>query len=595
MSECVSFLVDVSGLDQWLKCFTYVEYVLLGKVQTQRKTDYAQLSLVNVAAGDGDLPVDNMQMLPATPEAPISIEQVQEWLGVFYREAQAVAEPGGLRNYGMLFNGLLMSVVKLKEFVGKRKMRTKVVVFTVQDLEDAQEDELSTFAEQCPFELVVVDCTVDGALRGSEKWRAVGGSLMYHVDTLVQSIADPRLKLTRPIRTFQGQMRLGDCNDARYPSMCINVEGVPGTKPVTSIARKVMRRDGAQYRAVKSVIEYQIEAEEAPVKREAQDPAASDVHASMVSVGKDRIRKAYRYGSDYVDLPSALDAERRFSDKPGLDIRGFVPLEKLPRHYLCSESMYLLPDAKNGTKGDYLAFVCLVDTLVKTKKLVVVRFVPKSGTEVQMCVLCPLKTVDKDRNEIRMLVLNRLPMSEDERNSSFPRLTQDVALAREDDAMGVFVDSMDLDRASGASTASNTAWYESKLVQKYSDVALEQSTLPLPQDDLLRASQSDPLCIPAISLHRQQQIILECVHEKFILGNHSRGELQIPPMSRTILDKIDPRYGDVAVSSTIKQQFGIAKNEPLKHTDPREIEQEFDEHDPDLLDLDLLLARGARS
>ena len=65
-------------------------------------------------------------------------------------------------------------------------------------------------------------------------------------------------------------------------------------------------------------------------------------------------------------------------------------------------------------------------------------------------------------------------------------------------------------------------------------------------------------------------------------------------MSKMILKKITPKYNaDVSLSNRIKEQFNVVKKEVSVQT-PVNIEQEFEEQDPELLDLDLLLARGAR-
>ncbi|CDO95929.1 unnamed protein product [Kluyveromyces dobzhanskii CBS 2104] len=619
MSELTCFVVDVASLkgDQWLKPFTYVEYVLLNKVQTQRKTDYVQLNLVNVPAegSDTSLPVDNMAMLPVLPRAPVSVDDARDWLAQWYDARDQAAGDD------MLFNGLLISVLKLKEFVGKRKMKVKLVVFTTQSLDDVTEEESATFADQCPFDLVVVNCSTPAGnddQRFGAKWLQLGAPVVYRIDEMVQSVADPRLKLTRPIRTFQGQLRLGDVNaaDAGLPSMCINVEGVPGTKSVTSVSRKVMRKQpGAEggtfsYHAVKSVIEYQIEDEAeggsvseahgTAVNADAEGRSAAAQAPRMINVSKDYVRKAYRYGADYVDLPAALDQERKLSEQPGLDIRGFMDIDELPRHYLCSESLYVVPDSKNGSRGDYLGFVTLVDSLISMKRVIIARFVPKSGNEVQMCCLSPIrvasKSTNQDRDEVRVLVLTRLPMSEDERTSTFPKMCESTEwVAEMDDTMAQFVDSMDLD-----AEARDLPWYESDQVQKFSDVAVEQSTLPLPQSELFRATARNPLAVPAISLHRQQQVILECVHQKCIVADSQQQsrDLDIPPMSQTILDKITPQHGaPVSLSNKIKEQFGVIKRDASAAASASaalEGEQVFEEEDPELFDLDLLLARGAR-
>lgn len=611
--ECTVFVVDVEGLgDDWEKAFVYMEHVMLSKVQAQRKTDYTAVTWVHGRRSNTGLPGI---WTSGAPRAPLSLAEARDWMVEFYEECvkQEQGEESQVEKVAgnSVFDALLYTAVELGKFVGRRKGKPKVILVTCNS-PNANSEEIQIFRDQFVGELVVAG---PGILEKSEEWHELADRVCT-LDALVQSVADPRPKLVRPVRVWQGDLRLGAIiggskseDDSVEDAIYLQVDGFPATKGVASIHRKVMgvnrdRSDLEQsspvYRDVKAITEYTIGDEETDAieTKNNKDTVESKSNSSQnrsATVSKEHIVRAYRYGADYVDLPRSLDHQRLWHEASHIDIRGFIPLDRLSRHFLMGESMYIIPGAKTS-RANNVAFCALVDSLISTKRLLLARMISKSGNSVQMCCMAPLRMLDRRRNEMRVLVMCRLPLSEDERVSAFPRLTREgVSPSAGDMAMSKFVDEMTIN-----DEGKERKWYESALVAKYTDLAVEQGgTIPLPTATVLDSSINvdDPLSLPAIAQHRQQQIVLECAHQRYVMGRSDYKLLTIPPLSAKISEKIEPRYAPMEIVQAVATAFPLKKREKINTRDPRinPWERELDEQEEEGLDLDALLALGARS
>ena len=509
-------------------------------------------------------------------------------------------------NVSSLFNALLVLVLQLKEFVGKRKMRVRIVVFTGDTFQDVSSDELETFDQQCPFEIVLA---LPSALPKAEdndsgsidndtalsKAVSLSHGLLLSTQQMISAIADPRPKLVRPVRIFEGQLRLGD---PQLPeSLCINVEAYPGTKQVSLESRKVLHRVGEQglyeYKPVKSVVEYYT------------GPNSDDTGAtsgSSVSISSQYISKAYRYGSDYVSLPHLLEEKRQFHASPGIDIRGFLDMDKLERRYLCSESVYVV--AGSTSRADYVGFCSLVDALAKQRRTVLARWVPKSGSEAQMCVLAPAR----GSNGERVLVMSRLAMAEEERGFSGAAASSEAAASPEaagsDLLMERFVEGMTMQGGSSPGPGPGP-------IQRYADMAVDTG-VPLPMDQTSGKSSGQKSAHsldlpPAIPLHLQRWAILHKVHTNYISqylgqapGNEPGNEQdpegnsdstllshRTPPMSPAVTRTFTPHHGPLELSHQLKSHLGVEKQPERRPTDSPATPST--PQDPELLDLEALL------
>ncbi|BAO39395.1 ATP-dependent DNA helicase II subunit 2 [Kluyveromyces marxianus DMKU3-1042] len=623
MSQLTAFLIDVAAGNSPLatretttQCLSYLEYTLLNKAHAQRKTDYVQVALANLSSNDPDrdpaLPVNMAMLAGPQPRPLISVKDVGEWVGRVSRHLERPRNPRNPKDEqdeetdvsSSLFNALLVLVLQLKEFVGKRKMRVRIVVFTGDTFQDVSSDELETFDQQCPFEVVLVSPsalpsalpkaeTNDSGAKALSKAVSLSHGLLFSTQQMISAIADPRPKLVRPVRIFEGQLRLGD---PQLPeSLCINVEAYPGTKQVSLESRRVLHRVGEQglyeYKPVKSVVEYYT------------GPNSDDTGATISS---QYVSKAHRYGSDYVSLPQMLEEKRQFHASPGIDIRGFLDMDKLERRYLCSESVYVV--AGSTSRADYVGFCSLVDALAKQRRTVLARWVPKSGSEAQMCVLAPAR----GSNGERVLVMSRLAMAEEERGFSGAAASSEAAASDEaagsDLLMERFVEGMTMQGGSSSSPGSSPG---PGIIQRYADMAVDTG-VPLPMDQTSGKSgqksggqnpgQGFDLP-PAIPLHLQRWAILHKVHTNYIsqylglapgiepgLEPGSDSTLlshRTPPMSPAVTRTFTPHHGPLELSHQLKSHLGVEKQPERRPTESPDTPST--PQDPELLDLEALL------
>ncbi|AQZ16124.1 YKU80 (YMR106C) [Zygosaccharomyces parabailii] len=587
MAECTTFILDVSThmvkQGSVSKAAAYLEYTLLDKLKRGRKTDWISCYLANcqVAKNSQDVPgVFQVQkfLAPVTSGGTISI----------LKQLQSYCEDVGSQNEGAeatessMVQCLLVASLDCREQFKTRKMVRQAVVFT-DDLDglDLSGDELNVLAEELNLTLILVDCTLVDNEYANTRWgqlaAAIPGSAVFSINDMLREISSLPPAVVRPVRVFVGELRLGADvaqlqlgrpEDGDRHSINIKVEGFPATKAVPPIHRKTVVKKEIQgrvvYEPVKSVVEYEV------------NDSNSD---RPVQVSPQSIAKAYRYGSDYVVLPSSLEEQRSTETLPGIDIRGFMDMDALPRHWLHSETRFILADTRVGGIEDVVALSAMVDVMLQGNKVAIVRFVAKSGAEVQMGVLCPLLV-----GTIRAFTWCRLPFAEEQRVSDFPRLLhrtttsgrkiKEEAPSDIDSLMSQYIDLFDMDDE----PCTPDPLY-------YSVVEAKETTLPLPQK--ATAVDEDPLRVPAIHLHRTQQVLLEWIHQCLI----NKMEFHVPEMPDVLVAKISPRYkpnkkGDELLTR-LKKDLNIKKTSRGVST-----EDEDEEEEQEVPNLQSLLSRA---
>ncbi|AET38200.1 ATP-dependent DNA helicase YKU80 Ecym_2476 [Eremothecium cymbalariae DBVPG len=572
--ECTTFLIDYSAsMEEHLQKFeAYLEYSLFEKCQKARKTDYTQVVLANCSMEKNSSDVRNMfEVYP--PTAPLDLRSLVK----ICERLRTLRELDLLENdRSYMLEALLAVGVQINEKFKKKKVLKQLVAVT-DDLDglDIDDDELEVIQANLDLRLILVYC---GGKQFPDdfhktKWGKLvslhEGSMKFTLGEMLHTIEQVNHRPIKPVRVFQGQLRLGadfknleSCQDDPY-CMCINVEGYPATKAVTSLSRKqVQKTEDGSYIPLKSVVEYEIHE---PSEKEDQEYEA-------ITVSKDHIVKAFRYGADYISLPDVLASERIYQTTPGLDIRGFIDLFNVPRQYLCGESVYIIADTREGSEADFMAFSALVDAMITSKKLAIARYVQKNNSEVQMVVLCPLlvgsnlkkRTSDNPEAEPkRALVLCRLPFAEDERACDFLPFTNKYPKDEDMDAkMDQLVDLMDMD-SDATEHHSETSWCSNSSIQPFTSF-MKDSSLPLPSDPNLQ-EVSDPICIPAIAIHRQKQVLLDYFHQRFILGQENA--FSIGNMADSLMEQIAPRAPKATadLASQLKLGLGVKLAEKVEY------------------------------
>ncbi|CCE89551.1 ATP-dependent DNA helicase YKU80 TDEL_0A02190 [Torulaspora delbrueckii] len=624
-AESNSFIVDVSPSmvheGHLSKVLAYLEYTLLDKCKRRRKTDWVTIYMANCAHTNNSQSIPNVCQVQQFL-APVTSSETIESLRILRNYSKNVEDntlpknengEADLEQFQSMVQCLLVASLDIREEFKSRKILRQIIIFTADiDGLDLDEEEIEILKEELNSRLILIDCRTklksdpnDEDFQKS-KWgqllKAIPGSMIFNIYDLLLETTLPKPNMVKPVRVFSGELRLGadigtlgrvdDEKSVSSPDdkncLCIKVEGYPATKPVSSLNRKlVLKDDTAQYEMVKTVIEYEVYDQKADKR---------------VSVAPESIAKAYRYGSDYVVLPSTLDEQRFYRTTPGIDIRGFLERKRLPRYFLNSESRFILADTRSGSVADIVSFNVLVDSLSEQDKLIVARFVAKPNAEVQMCMMCPMLVNDEHGDKIRTLILNRLPFAEDERVASFPRLTvrtttsgkelkdeQEGEKSRIDTLMSDYIDSLDMDSSANDEKDNATSYYL-PLGQNVKD-----TTLPLPEDDdeKKRLQGSSPQRVPAIHLHRQKQVLLEWVHQKLISGSET---FQIPEVPDVLREKISPHFNDMRDDKKLIELvklLNIKENEKRSAATDEHFDEDEDE-EANIPSLESILARGER-
>ena len=600
-AECTSFLVDMSQrmieTGKIPLVVEYLEYTLLEKFDKSRKTDWIDCYLNNCSKNDNVMNITGIIQLQEMV-APIQSSDIIRIIKTISN--MEVEKTDDADELSTIEQCLILSILQIKKEFRKKNMIRQIMCFT-DDLDSIhlEDDEIDQILGEYQGRFILVDCRTpdqieddanDGIAVEDNAWfkliNRTAGSMMVHITELNEMIQSPIPSAVKPVRVFSGQLRLGaDINNINNPSksmlndniddtncLCINVEGYPATKSVSSSHRKLVQEikdeDGnIRYDIPTSTIEYEIYPNEEPIIKD-EIEGSKDEKAKGIPVSKQGVTKAYRYGSDYVTLPATIANQIYNSNSPGLDIRGFMDQKDLPRRYLNSESTFILADTRIGNMGDVISVSALVDTLIRSNKVAICRYVQKTNSEVQMVVLVPLiitmdnlknvtlnETIDSDNKGLRVLILNRLPFAEDERmttskrkipttiKTEFQKIKKEEAeterenkekmkLKQIDELMSNFIDSMSLNDKFDT---------PSELYYEHIDEIPKMSSLPLPRRQFENVyNLEDPLRMGAIGPFSNKQLLINGFNQIKIMNQTDPSEFIPPNLYNILAKKINP-------------------------------------------------------
>ncbi|KAH8153276.1 uncharacterized protein LAJ45_02863 [Morchella importuna] len=270
------------------------------------------------------------------------------------------------------------------------------------------------------------------------------GGVFGTIQEAIEELGNPRLKKTRPVASFKGDLTLGD--PAQYPNaVTINVERYPRTmvaKPI-SASSYIMKAEAR-------------EGEEADVSLEAVRQARAyqvddhDAAGGKMDVDRDQMEKGYTYGKEVVPISSTDETVTLFETEPGLQIVGFIPVENYKRYFSMSSTNAIV-GAKGNPKAA-MALSSLIHALFELDSYALARLVKKKDTQPLMVVLAPF--IDA---EFECLIDVEVPFAEDVRAYKFPPLDRVKTVSGKvldkhryiptpdmDKYMSDYVDSMDL-------------------------------------------------------------------------------------------------------------------------------------------------------
>lgn len=591
--EATSFIIDAShslinsGKNDSI--VNYLEFTFLEKCKKMRKTDYTSLLISNTYESRNEEGIDDIVQV-CSCEAPMNG-------GLFKKIMHELIENTSLdkiqesdEGSTVLVKTMLVSNIQMKQKYGARKIMKQIMIFSdnLNDL-DIEEKDLNLINDQLETtRLILVNCS-SKELSPDSEWNIIMETqrlnglnpILVTMDQLTEKINQFSTPLVKPIRVFSGELRFGAHLDTityledklsketsqDNLSVCMTVEGYPATKAVSGLGGKMMVKETVVNEddtkkdisiPVKSIIEYEIhktkvneegegEGEGDKVKQEEGNNSVKNVDKeakeyNTVVVGNKNITKAYRYGLDYVVLPPTLLTEIQYACSPGIDIRGFAPRRSLPRQYLTSESVMILPDTRSGNRGDAKAFATLVDVLLEHDKIAIARYVNKFDGNVNMACLCPMKASnanivdifsefthprddpgEKHNTHVKMLILTILPFAEDIKHMKFESLLNpytnnykdenkkrtdlEEETIENDELMTKFIKSMDMDDM--------PIMDHDVLYRHYSECNKNGTNLPLP-DPYAAEYEKDPTMKPHTTLQYRNQALSSWIHQKYL-------------------------------------------------------------------------------
>ncbi|KAJ4362044.1 ATP-dependent DNA helicase yku80 [Neocucurbitaria cava] len=280
------------------------------------------------------------------------------------------------------------------------------------------------------------------------------GTLAVAIDQL----HTPRLKETRPVPSYKGQLTLGDPEkyDAtitidveRYPCTMLakpptassfvvrsDLGGVPGPSEQSSATIVGEDHPMSDLSAVRNQRVYQVDNQEEP--------------GTKKNVEMDELERGYEYGRTAVHISESDMNIVKLETQPSLSLVGFVKAEEFERYLPLSRSNFIVPQRTN--QQAQLALSSFVHALYEAECYAVARMVTKENKPPVLLLLVPRIELDWEA-----LVDVELPFEEDMRRYKFPPLDRKLTISGKTitehkdlptkdlmNAMSDYVDAMDL-------------------------------------------------------------------------------------------------------------------------------------------------------
>ncbi|KAF2503180.1 putative Ku family DNA helicase [Lophium mytilinum] len=328
------------------------------------------------------------------------------------------------------------------------------------------------------------------------------GGVFATLAEAVEGIDTPETKKTRPVKSYQGTLTLG--NPEKYDSaMTINVERYPRTsiaRPVTAktwfIKRDPAAEDGTQ--STHTVAEDAGDGLNEEVLGGVKTQRVFQIQkegetGSKIDVPQEELESGYAYGRTAVHIAETDKVILELDTLPSLDIIGFIPEDKFERYLAMTKTNIIV--AQKGNDMASLALSSFIHALYETASYAVARFAAKEKKNPLILLLAPLIQPDFEG-----LIDFELPFAEDVRDYKFPPLDRKVTVAGKSltqhrdlptpelmDAMSAYVDAMDLSTF-GADDDGNPADYMpmdetySPLVHRVHQIVRWRATHPTAQD-----------------------------------------------------------------------------------------------------------------
>ncbi|KAF3910167.1 hypothetical protein ABW21_db0200433 [Orbilia brochopaga] len=299
------------------------------------------------------------------------------------------------------------------------------------------------------------------------------GGIFGTIAEAIEETQRPRIKRTRPVASFKGQLIIGNGSGTSNSTLAIDIERYPRTmvaKPPSATsfavsAEETTNNDSLQ--KIRSTRTYQVADETAPGK--------------SMDIERDDMAKGYLYGRTIVPISAEDQEVVKFETSASLQIIGFIPKSGLERPLSLSNSSILVASKTNDKA--ILALSSFIHALYELDSLAIGRLVTKDDRPPVLVAMAPII-----EPEYECLVDVQLPFAEDIRPYKFAPL--DIVKTSTGRSMNKhrFIPSEDLQEA----------------MNDYVD-AMDLSGLEGLNDPSIPFAQPDDIFSPL--LHRIQQVI----------------------------------------------------------------------------------------
>lgn len=355
---------------------------------------------------------------------------------------------------------IMLALLKLNSYCGKKKFIKNITILTTSKTDPKLSDDDDTLQTvsilnslNVGLHLIGLDFDqLDGRIIDNEsQWRMLVSAVTNNsIKTLKQLAFDFLPSVVKPTAIFQGEFRIGaDLTTDNFIAsqdiscVCFNVEAfyaceqakVP-TKSLLIFDESTGKFKKIKRKIVKSIRLYEegvAGIDEGFEKIDPKDEDSTELgdtkYATQI-VSNNELSLGYRYGKSIVMMLPAIEDQRLYKTRPGIDLQGIIKAKDLPQSYLLSRSTFII--GRKNSEKDIDSLGGLVDALTSLKSYGIARFVKKHNFPVDMVVLIPVylnksskkrKSDDDELIQNKALIMIRLPYLEDERIAVFPKLT----------------------------------------------------------------------------------------------------------------------------------------------------------------------------
>lgn len=273
----------------------------------------------------------------------------------------------------------------------------------------------------------------------------------------IEQLSIPRLKQTRPIPSFKGQLTLGD-PEKFDATLTIDVERYPCTmlaKPPTAssfVVRTDLGAAGPSDQSSATMNGEDVPMSDLAAVRHQRGYQIDDPNEPGIkkNVEMEELEKGYEYGRTAVHIAESDFNVVKLETTPCLQLVGFAREEEFERYLPMSRTNYIVPQRAN--REAQLALSSFIHALHEGELYAVARLVTKENKPPVLVLLSP-----RIEPDFECLIDVELPFEEDMRRYKFPPLDRkltvsgkvitehkDLPNADLTAAMDAYVDAMDL-------------------------------------------------------------------------------------------------------------------------------------------------------